>query len=180
MSMAGFILRLVFKHSTCVWGEETVPCQTVLLTAGRFHPHLSVVLTLQSSPCSSTNPSGSSYHLTAGTFGSFPCTSPTLRQWWSASSLLWAVWDTQCSCRQVTLYHVNLLKPSTYRKVSLLTGEADSRLPGRNGWLQGDGSGLPFWDSRAGVQSDAWCVQGTCRVRTQLSWNSCQKLFAAC
>ena len=46
MSMAGFIFRLMFKHSMCIWGEQTVPCQTVLLTAGRSHPLLSFALTL--------------------------------------------------------------------------------------------------------------------------------------
>ena len=46
MSMVGFIFRLMFKHSMCIWGEQTVPCQTVLLTAGRSHPLLSFALTL--------------------------------------------------------------------------------------------------------------------------------------
>lgn len=46
MSMAGFIFRLMFKHSMCIWGEQTVPRQTVLLTAGRSHPLLSSALTL--------------------------------------------------------------------------------------------------------------------------------------
>lgn len=46
MSMAGFIFRLMFKHSMCIWGEQTVPCQTALLTAGRSHPLLSCALTL--------------------------------------------------------------------------------------------------------------------------------------
>lgn len=38
MSMAGFIFSLMFKHSMCIWGEQTVPCQTILLGAGRSHP----------------------------------------------------------------------------------------------------------------------------------------------
>lgn len=46
MSMAGFIFRFMFKHSMCIWGEQTVPRQTVLLTAGRSHPLLSSALTL--------------------------------------------------------------------------------------------------------------------------------------
>lgn len=46
MSMAGFIFRLMFKHGMCIWGEQTVPCQTALLTAGRSHPLLSFALTL--------------------------------------------------------------------------------------------------------------------------------------
>lgn len=46
MSMAGFILRLMFKHSMCSWGEQTAPCQRVQPAAGRSHPLLSFLLTL--------------------------------------------------------------------------------------------------------------------------------------
>lgn len=46
MSMASFIFRLMFKHSMCIQGEQTVPCQTVLLTAGSSHPFLGLTLTL--------------------------------------------------------------------------------------------------------------------------------------
>lgn len=46
MSMAGFIFRLMFKHGVRIWGEQTVPCQTVPLTAGRVHLFLSFPLTL--------------------------------------------------------------------------------------------------------------------------------------
>lgn len=97
MSMAGFIFSLVFKHSMCIWGKQTVPCQTVLLTAGRSHPPSQFHI----NPAWSVFPAPERVHLAPytaswqGYLVPFPVLSlgksnrlpPDSR--WSASPLLW-------------------------------------------------------------------------------------------
>lgn len=127
MSMAGFIFSLMFKHSMCIWGEQTVPCQTILLGAGRSHPLLSFALTLP----------GQSFLLLSKSIRLFtsphdrdicflsPCSlwvSPTLSPLAAGDLHLPCFgqgWGTQCSCMQVGetamgcfVHSVNLQHPS--------------------------------------------------------------------